>query len=316
MNHKTNHLSIEELTDYLEERLQITEIQRIEAHLASGCSACQEELNWLKETFSLMATDDWIDPPDEVVVAVQAKAHRLTKERQEERKSKEPSLIDRLRALFYPKRPIWGGIAFAVVLLLLVITGPFFDGKHEKFTEFEEKHEDISDSIKPQALTDISDSVGPEALSASVSDAVLNFMGQAQFQKKDLIISYDQSGVSLRFFKHIITQLEANTELSLVEVKSSLDENQHTISLFQSSGQSSHVVKPTPELKLSLQIETPVGVIMAEDSEFTVIVNSNGQTKVIVSSGEVNVTAQDTSITAVSGQTIIVEPDQPPSISN
>jgi len=299
MNHKTNHLSIEELTDYVEERLQATEIQYIEAHLASGCSACQEDLNWLRETLSLMTTDDWVDPPDEAVAAVQAEARRLTKERQEQKTSDEPSLIDRLRALFYP-RLVWGGIALAAVLLLLVVAGPLFEGSSQTVT-------DISESVSDEALTDIS---------ASVSDPFLSLMSQAQFQKGDLIISYDQSGVSLRFFEHVVTQMEADTELSLVEVESSLDEKGHTISLFQSSGQSSHIVKTTPELELSLQIETPVGVIAAKDSEFTVIVDSNDQTEVIVFSGKVNVAAQGISITAVSGQTIIVEPGQSPRISS
>lgn len=297
INNKTNHLSMEELTDYVEERLQTTEIQRVEVHLASGCEACQEDLDWLRETLSLVATDDWVDPPDEIVAVVQAEARRLTKERQTPRTSEQPSLIDRLRALFFP-RPVWGGIALAVVLLLLIVAGPLLEGSSLSLT-------DISDSISDETLTDIS---------ASVSDPILSLPGQAQFQKGDLMITNDQSGVSLRFFEQIVTQLEADTELSLVEVESALNEKGHTISLFQSSGKSSHAVRSIPSLKLSLQIETPVGVIVTEDSEFTVTVDSNGQTEVTVLSGEVNVIAQDITIMAASGQTMIIEPGQPPII--
>ena len=310
MNHKNNHLSIEELTDYVEERLQPSEIQHIEVHLASGCSACQEDLNWLQETLSLMATDDWVDPPEEAVAVVQMEARRLTKERQTQKASEQPSLLNRLRSLFFPQRLVWGGIALAAVLLLLVVTGSFFEESSEVLTEVASESGEVLTEVvseSGEALTD---------LSASVSDSVLNLVGQAKFKKGDLIISYDQSGVSLHFFEYIVTQLESDTELSLVEVESSLDEKAHTISLFQSLGQSSHTVKPTPSLKLSLQIETPVGVIVAEDSEFTVIVDSDGRTEVIVFSGEAKVTAQDITMTVASEQTLIVEPGQPPRISS
>lgn len=299
MNHKINHISMEELSDYLEEQLEAPEIQRVEAHLASGCPTCQGDLDWLRETLSLMASDDWVDPPNQVVAAVQTEARRLTKERQKQRRSEQPSLIDRLRALFYP-RLVWGGVALAAVLLLLIATEPL----SEKMVR--DAIQELSKSVSNQARTNSS---------ASVSDSILNLVGRGEFQKGDFTITSDQSGVSLRFFEQIVTRLEADTELSLVEIETPLYEKGHAVTLFQSSGKSSHAVTAAPSLKLSLQIETPAGVIVAKDSEFTVMVDSSGQTEVTVFSGKANVAAQDITMMAASGQTIIVEPGQLPRIS-
>jgi hypothetical protein len=128
MNQEITHLSMGELTDYLERRLPPADTYRVETHLASGCPACREELDWLSDTLSLMASDDWVEPPDEIVATVQAAARRANRQKSPA-KSTQPnqitapmnSLSERLRALFMPPRLVWGAVAVVTVLVLLVV---------------------------------------------------------------------------------------------------------------------------------------------------------------------------------------------------
>jgi len=125
MNQETVHLSMGELTDYLERRLPPADTYRVETHLASGCPACREELDWLSDTLSLMASDDWVEPPDEIVATVQAAARRANRQKSPAKSNQITApmnwLSERLRALFMPPGLVWGAVAVATVLVLLIV---------------------------------------------------------------------------------------------------------------------------------------------------------------------------------------------------
>ena len=51
------HLSTEQLVDYQEGRLSQKAIDLVEAHLATDCNDCQDELTWLQETQAIIRGD-------------------------------------------------------------------------------------------------------------------------------------------------------------------------------------------------------------------------------------------------------------------
>ena len=61
-----SHLTLEQLVDYQEGRLSQEAIDLIEAHLATDCDICQDELTWLQETQAIIRGDAWVQPPDDL----------------------------------------------------------------------------------------------------------------------------------------------------------------------------------------------------------------------------------------------------------
>ena len=106
------HLTTEQLLDYIERRLSPDEIGQVEAHLASDCSSCQEELASLTEMLNLMVSDVWIDAPPRL----QASARQLYREHFSP-KPERVSIGQWLQSLFAPGQPL----VYAAIGILLVV---------------------------------------------------------------------------------------------------------------------------------------------------------------------------------------------------
>ncbi len=64
-------VTFEILVDYVDERLSPAEAERVAAHLRTGCPSCTEDVAWLRRTLGLMAADQLISAPPELVRSVQ-----------------------------------------------------------------------------------------------------------------------------------------------------------------------------------------------------------------------------------------------------
>ena len=65
-----SHISFENLTDYLDGRLDEATSKQVEEHLSGKCESCVSDLSWLQKTFSLMRTDEWVAPPASLNIKV------------------------------------------------------------------------------------------------------------------------------------------------------------------------------------------------------------------------------------------------------
>jgi len=61
------HVSLEQLWNSLIGRLAEEEEKRVQKHLASGCTTCQENLAWCKKVFKLTQKDDLKEAPEWMV---------------------------------------------------------------------------------------------------------------------------------------------------------------------------------------------------------------------------------------------------------
>ena len=141
MSHDTNHISSEKLADYVEQRLLSAEVQQIEAHLASNCVRCQEELAELSQLIMLMQSDDWVTPPKPMQQAVRQAF------RDHSSKPMKPAVSPWawLGELFAPRLKV---AALALVLVLLVTSGVLYQNRRTALINHPTFLADIEGSIK------------------------------------------------------------------------------------------------------------------------------------------------------------------------
>jgi hypothetical protein len=115
--------SFERLIDYLDGRLTASEVERIDAHLATDCAHCKADAEWYRTVKSTASEDETSDPPSWVL----KRALRIFETRS------KPTLVERLgqavASLVFDSfaRPALAGIrsADAAVRQLLYRAGEF-----------------------------------------------------------------------------------------------------------------------------------------------------------------------------------------------
>jgi hypothetical protein len=85
------------------------------------------------------------------------------------------------------------------------------------------------------------------------------------------------------------------------------------IVLRQTLGQTYSRVQRVPDPASCFEIETPSAITTVHGTEFAVAVEASGATHVTVVAGQVEVTAQKTTVAVLAGQETIVRPQRPPS---
>ena len=110
------HATFEQLTDYIDGRLAPDDVAEVEAHLASGCAACQTNLDWLRQTVGLMGTDTWEAPSPAISEAV----------RQMFPSPPAPVPASSGQATI----PAWIWLAGVILFILLIVALLFFQGRN------------------------------------------------------------------------------------------------------------------------------------------------------------------------------------------
>ena len=127
----------------------------------------------------------------------------------------------------------------------------------------------------------------------------------------DRIRTGGSSAVTLSFFDGSTSSLEAKTELTVSQLSSRRDGSSKVILLHQWMGRSYNHVQRLPDLASRFEIETPTAVTAVRGTEFTITVEADGTTDVVVIEGRVEVTSQGISIMVYAGQGTTVQPEQP-----
>lgn len=120
------------------------------------------------------------------------------------------------------------------------------------------------------------------------------------------------SAAALVFFDGSVTEIEAETELTIVQMSARRDHSSTVIVLYQDLGQTYNRVQPMPGSASRFRVETPTAVTGVRETEFTVRVEADGATNVTVVKGAVDVTAQEVTATILTGQEVLVQPEHPP----
>lgn len=139
----------------------------------------------------------------------------------------------------------------------------------------------------------------------SISDVTEVYAG-------DRIRTGPQAAVTIHFPDGSWTELGANTELTIVELRLRRDGGSRTVFLRQWLGRTENYVHPMPAASSLFKVETPSGIAAVRGTRFVVEVTSEGLTHLEVTEGEVDVTAQDRVVRAFMGEEILIQPGAPP----
>jgi hypothetical protein len=286
----TTHLTYEHLLDYLERRLAPDDVRNVESHLATECSTCQADLDWLSKTLKLMATDIWLEPPQRLSNA----AHQVFRENQPER-TPVFSLGSWLQGLWPQPRPI--AIAFAAVLVLVIGIGLILRSQLPTSMDQEVSVAQAEGTVL--ALPPDSESWQP-----LTEDVVIDTGTQVQ--------TGDESSVVLTFPDDSKTVAAPNTELEIVRMSSLPNGSRGVIVMSQTLGQTLNVVQTSDSTNSRFEIRTPSARVVVRGTEFTVSVNELGTTEVAVAEGVVEVIAMGTTVILSAGESTVVNPGQEP----
>ncbi|OQY23391.1 MAG: hypothetical protein B6I35_03880 [Anaerolineaceae bacterium 4572_32.2] len=119
------------------------------------------------------------------------------------------------------------------------------------------------------------------------------------------------SAATLSFFDGSVTDLEAETEVTVAQLRSQRDGNGKVIVLHQWVGQTRNSVEPLTDMASRFQVETPSAVMAVRGTEFEVVVEASGTTRVAVAEGAVDVTSQKTTVAVLAGEETMVLHEQP-----
>ena len=171
---------------------------------------------------------------------------------------------------------------------------------------------------------------GTVQVSRAGSDAWASAAAGERIQAGDRIRIGPLSAATLVFFDGSATDLLAQTEVAIVQMSSSPGGGRTPgvltrtgvltptgvlthIVLRQTLGQTYSRVQRGPDPASCFEIETPSAITAVRGTEFAVAVEANGATHVTVVAGQVEVTAQKTTVAVLAGQETIVRPQRPPS---
>jgi len=120
------------------------------------------------------------------------------------------------------------------------------------------------------------------------------------------------SAATLSFPGGCSTDLEADTDVDLLQISLQRNGSGGTVVLHQRLGQTRTCVQPSPGYESRFEIRTPSASVIARGTKFTVIVGGDGVTDVAVAEGVVEVMNQALSILVRTGEGTSVEPEHPP----
>jgi predicted anti-sigma-YlaC factor YlaD len=275
------HLSIETLADYVDGRLAAEAGARVEAHVA-GCEACRTEADWLR---AALRRESWTAPPPALSASVRAAFRR-----QSAPTASPPGWLDRLRAALLPR----AGWAMAAAALVVLIVGAVA-WQTWRTTEV----------TQTAQLSSVTGTV--EVLRASQAQWQPVAAGII-LQSGDRLRTAANASATLTYFEGSQTQLQAETEISLIRLAARPDGATQSIVLRQTIGATLHRVQPLPNVEARFEVDTEAAVIAVRGTTFQVRAASDGVTRVTVAEGVVEVLAVQSGVLArlTAGQSLTV----------
>ena len=284
----SNHITTEQLLDFVERRLTPAESSEVENHIATGCQSCQADLLWWQDTLNLMASNIWLDPP----ARLHTSARRIFLDQQ---KSKPTFFLGEwLRRLSVQPRPLFVGAA--AMLFLVIIAGIM-----------------LLSGPANSSSTEIAIVQGTAEVQTAGSNAWVPASEDETLQDGSTVRTGDDSSVVLTFPDASKVLIAPDTELSVLRMNAQSNSSTRVIVLRQTSGSTHNIVQHTSSSASRYEVQTPSAVVTVMGTEFTVDVDDEGTTRVLVDKGTVTVAGQGVTITLNAGQTTTVNVGEPPS---
>jgi hypothetical protein len=286
------HMTTEELLDYIEQRLSPEGIGRVEAHLAGDCSSCQEELAWLTNTLSLMKPDLWLDAP----VRLQNSARQMYRQQQFAEAPERFSLSQWIQSLFVSRQPlVYAAIGILVVAIVAAVFLQPWSGSSD------------SSSAEITAYT------GTVEVQSAGTDSWQSVDSADEISAGDELRTGQESTVVLNFPDESKTVMAPETELSVLRMTQSEEQGDQVVLLHQQTGRTQNFVQPLRSANSRFEIQTPSAMVSVRGTSFTVDVERDGTTRVAVSEGRVQVTGQGVTVAVDPGEETEVEAGGTPS---
>ncbi|HSG17131.1 MAG TPA: FecR domain-containing protein [Anaerolineae bacterium] len=295
----SNHLTTEQLLDYIEGRLTSDEMRQAETHLASDCSSCQDELASLTRMLNLMTQNIWVDAPAEQ----QASARQIYRDHfsvEQDRYSTEReafSIGQWFQNLFGPNRPL--AYAAIGILLVVLIAGLLLQ-------PWSSASDGASaDVVAYQGTVEVQSSGGDEWQSVESAEEVA---------AGDDVRTGDESSIVLSFPDESKLLMSPYTEVKIVRMSHDEESGDQVIVLKQQIGRTQNFVQPMPTVESRYEIQTPAATVTVWGTSFTVEVEVDGTTSVAVTEGRVQVLAQGVAVVLDAGEGTTVESGSAPSL--
>jgi ferric-dicitrate binding protein FerR (iron transport regulator) len=284
MEPETEHPTFEQLVSFTEDNLEPAVLHTIQAHLAAGCSTCQTDLDWLSQTLSLMASDQWHTPPP----TLSATAQRLFRSYRPQSAPHRP-ILAWLQSLFQPvprRALIWASFLLVALFSALLFWNQAPAGRAVAAVDWYGYAE-----MQP------ADAFGWQP-------AVGQTLRPGEWMRTSPGATAD-----LSFFGQTAVHLGGETEVAVA----ALESGQPTLAvLLLQRGLIIGDVGHEPSTNLQLVISTPTTVLSSQQASFHAQVEPDGTTIVTVYEGSVQAIAQGITVTARSGQSINISLGKPP----
>ncbi len=254
-------VSFVDLADLLDRQLTEEAQRRVEAHLASGCSTCQQELAWLQRVIGAARADAMVEPPAEFV----AKAKLLYRSR-----ASRPALRARLKALFRVS-----SLARAAFMVFVLVVGMTLVLTQVPTLLSGEAH-----LIALDGVAQVRSGGEPEWRDLGSSTP----LGEG-----DQLRLVDGSAV-LALFDGSILHLEPGTVLAFSSLRSGLLGGSHRIVLDQQLGSVDYDVAALRGPISSFEARSPTVRVTVRGTRFVVTVERESETRVSVLEGSVHLT--------------------------
>jgi len=281
MNENPVHISFEELADYAEGQLPAAEAVRVAAHLATNCPVCQANLDWLRQTTTLLQNDDWEGAPSASKTAVFA-AYRDA--------YPKSSWLARWRQR--PTRRWQPAFALAALAVLIIVSVVIWQRQKASASPFITLSQ-VNETVEIQS---------DDAWQTAVADSTI--------QVDDQLRTGPDSSALLTFSDGSTTRLNASTEIEITQASFEPQSQMRQVMFYQAIGQTYNQVEPA-SADSTFEIYTPAAVIAVLGTQFTVTVSIEGVTQVAVAEGQVQVTVQGETTLVSAGRTFTIDPQSP-----
>jgi hypothetical protein len=280
------HLTFEQLADYQEGRLSQEDMDLVEAHLDAECIRCHDDLAWLRETQATMRSDDWVQPPDEI----RAIARRSYRDhyRPPVRKSTLPAWLEVVLA---PRPQLV--MAGAAALILLVVVGVVVLALIGQ---------------EPSLTATVAEVTGLVEMQSAGSDQWKPVAVGTELKASDSLRSGADAGAALQFPDASETELDSNSLLSILQLRTPRSGVGQIVALRQNLGHTSNNVQSQDSADSRFEIETPSAIVAVRGTTFDVAVTESGATLVRVSEGFVEVTGDGEGTVVQAGEIASVLP--------
>jgi len=265
-----SHISFENLTDYLDGRLDETTSKQVEDHLSGNCESCASDLSWLQKTFSLMSTDEWVAPPASLNTKLIS------------------ALFDKVIALFTLRPQFAWGAAAALILIVFFIA--FSIGGR---------------TVEQEATATAAE--GTVVARSAESDVWQAVEEGSTFSPGDTIRTGDNSTVVLIYGDDSKTIVEANTEIVIVEMSAARNGRNQVTILAQNIGRTQHQINELQGVDSYFEVQTPSASVTVVGTMFTVEVDQEGNSAVWVDEGIVAVSGGGQTVQLAAGESTFVQ---------